>query len=375
MLVPRWARNGDSWLKTLREMSFANCAATLLMLLTLVVNELTAFEPIVGCGLGIAESIAVAVVIVGMIAGLLSIAVRPKLDPFAMSVDERKVYVYVAQAVTVLLGVQLYLTMPWLFKFGLRDYWPYIAMLISFAGVGVAHMLQRRGLEVLADPLFKSAVTIPVITSIGIFLVDAPGADSAVVLLIAGLAYLMVSYSQKSILSGAAAVVLGNLALWIFYDRMQGFAFADHPQLWLIPPAVSVLIATQLSREKLSAMQLAAVRYIAVAVIYISSTSEVFIYGIGNQLWPPMVLAGLAVAGMMAGIAFEIRAYLYLGSTFLFTAMITMVSHAQQRLDHVWPWWAFGIVLGVAILVMFGVFEKRRNHLRAITGRLKQWEL
>ena len=88
-----------------------------------------------------------------------------------------------------------------------------------------------------------------------------------------------------------------------------------------------------------------------------------------------MVLAGLAVAGMLAGIAFEIRAYLYLDSTFLFTAMITMVSHAQQRLDHVWPWWAFGIVLGVAILVMFGVFEKRRNHLRAITGRLKQWEL
>ena len=213
------------------------------------------------------------------------------------------------------------------------------------------------------------------ITSIGIFLVDAPGADSAVVLLIAGLAYLMVSYSQKSILSGAAAVVLGNLALWIFYDRMQGFAFADHPQLWLIPPAVSVLIATQLSRAKLSAMQLAAVRYIAVAVIYISSTSEVFIHGIGNQLWPPMVLAALAVTGMMAGIAFEIRAYLYLGSTFLFTAMITMVSHAQQRLDHVWPWWAFGIALGVAILVMFGLFEKRRNHLRAITGRLKQWEL
>ena len=80
--------------------------------------------------------------------GLLSLAVRPKLDPFAMSIEGRKLYVYVAQAITVLLGVQLYLTMPWLFRFGLREYWPYIALLISFVGVGVAHVLQRRGLEV-----------------------------------------------------------------------------------------------------------------------------------------------------------------------------------------------------------------------------------
>ena len=88
-----------------------------------------------------------------------------------------------------------------------------------------------------------------------------------------------------------------------------------------------------------------------------------------------MVLALLAVIGMFAGIAMQIRAYLYLGSTFLLTAMIAMVSHAHQRLEHVWPWWAFGIVLGISILVMFGVFEKRRNHLRTISGRLQKWEL
>jgi hypothetical protein len=32
-------------------------------------------------------------------------------------------------------------------------------------------------------------------------------------------------------------------------------------------------------------------------------------------------------------------------------------------LAHVWPWWAFGIGTGIAILVMFGMIEKRKNDL------------
>jgi Na+-driven multidrug efflux pump len=65
---------------------------------------------------------------------------------------------------------------------------------------------------------------------------------------------------------------------------------------------------------------------------------------------------------------------LYFGSLFLLMAMITMVAHAHQRLDHVWPWWAFGIGLGIAILVMFGLFEKKKNEMKAIAGRFKEWE-
>ncbi|MCP4094884.1 MAG: hypothetical protein GY748_01445, partial [Planctomycetaceae bacterium] len=35
-------------------------------------------------------------------------------------------------------------------------------------------------------------------------------------------------------------------------------------------------------------------------------------------------------------------------------------------LGHVWPWWAFGIGTGIAILVMFGVIEKRKNELGSL---------
>ncbi len=87
-----------------------------------------------------------------------------------------------------------------------------------------------------------------------------------------------------------------------------------------------------------------------------------------------MGLAALSVIGMLAGMMLQVRAFLYLGSVFLLTSVVTMVAHAQQSLDHVWPWWAFGIGLGTAILVMFGLFEKRRNDMQSMTGRLREWD-
>ena len=48
--------------------------------------------------------------------------------------------------------------------------------------------------------------------------------------------------------------------------------------------------------------------------------------------------------------------------------------HAHQRFDHVWPWWAFGIVSGVAILVLFGVFEKNRRQVQQMVDRMRQWD-
>ena len=373
-LVSRWVRESDSWLKSLREMTVATCVLALPCLAIVIWQEVLQFQPDIGCGMPMTEAVAVTAVVLGMIAGLIVIAVLPKNDPFSLSLNGRMAYVYVAQLVAAMLVVHLYLTMPWLFQFGIKDYWPYIAMVLCFGGVGVAQVLEKRDLTVLGQPLFNTAAVLPVVVAASIWAIDSK-ADASLVMLTVGMAYLMISYTHNSILSGAAAIVFGNLALWLFYDKFDGFAFFEHPQLWLIPPALSALVAAQISKSSFTRQQLAMIRYICVTVIYLSSTSEIFITGFGENLWPPMVLALLAVGGIMAGIMFQIRAYLYLGFVFLLMAMISMVSHAHQRFEHVWPWWAFGVGLGVAILVMFGLFEKRKNDMQAIAGRLKEWDL
>ena len=114
-------------------------------------------------------------------------------------------------------------------------------------------------------------------------------------------------------------------------------------------------------------------RYAATLVIYLSSTSEMFIVGIGQSLWPPMILALLGLAGAFAGMMLQIRAFLYLGAGFVLLALVSMVAHAAQAIDHVWPWWAFGIGVGLAILIFFGIFEKKRAEVVQLIERLRQW--
>ena len=109
--------------------------------------------------------------------------------------------------------------------------------------------------------------------------------------------------------------------------------------------------------------QLEVIRYVCIAVIYVSSTMEIFIAGIGESLAPPIILAVLSLAGIVVGMVLQTKAFLYFGTIFLFMSMVSMVAHAQQALGHVWPWWAFGIGTGIAILVLFGVIEKHKNEL------------
>jgi hypothetical protein len=153
-----------------------------------------------------------------------------------------------------------------------------------------------------------------------------------------------------------------------------GFDVTANPQLWLIPPALSVLAAAQVNKHRLDANTLTAIRYLATIVIYVSSTSEIFIRGVGETLWPPMILLGLAVAGALLGIMLRIRAFLYLGTSFTLLALITMVWHSSLAIGMIWPWFAFGIGTGIAILVLFGVFDKKRPEVLLLIDRLRQWE-
>jgi hypothetical protein len=120
---------------------------------------------------------------------------------------------------------------------------------------------------------------------------------------------------------------------------------------------------------------LTALRYGATTVIYVSSTSEIFLRGIGESVWPPIILLSLAVAGALLGMLLRVRSFLFLGTTFTLIGLAAMVWHANRAIDHTWPGWAFGITLGIAILALFGLFEKKRPEMLAFANRLKQWDL
>jgi prepilin signal peptidase PulO-like enzyme (type II secretory pathway) len=65
---------------------------------------------------------------------------------------------------------------------------------------------------------------------------------------------------------------------------------------------------------------------------------------------------------------------LWLGSMFLCVAMFTVIWHAAVDLEQTWVWYVSGIVMGVLILTMFALFEKRREQLKALASELQTWE-
>ena len=132
-------------------------------------------------------------------------------------------------------------------------------------------------------------------------------------------------------------------------------------------------MAESVNRDRLTANQSQAVRYAGLLLVYLSSTADMFIGGLG-VLWLSLVLALLAVAGVLAGMLLRVRAFLFLGVTFLFLVVFSRIWHAAVDQAQTWLWWVCGILLGAAILILFGIFEKRRNEVLHVLHELKGWQ-
>ena len=113
------------------------------------------------------------------------------------------------------------------------------------------------------------------------------------------------------------------------------------------------------------------IRYLTSMTIYLSSTGDMFLNGVAQQPALPLVLAGLSVAGVLAGMVLRVRAFLFLGTGFLTLALFAMIYHAAVDLGQTWVWFASGLALGLAIFAGVGFFERKAPG-RAGDGRARQ---
>jgi hypothetical protein len=371
LVLPRFLLKAGSWNAATRKAGHLVGAAALAAFVGTLTLEVQLYTTGQQTAIDDVQVAAIAVLLLALIAGLISLAVLPGRDPLVLSERGRQSYVYAAEACAALLLAHVYVCRPEWFGL-LRDYWPFIVMGIAFAGLGAAEIFERRGIRVLSEPLINTGALLPLLPVIGWWALDSR-VEYSLLLFITGMLYLALSFTRKSWAAMLAATVAGNGALWALLSESD-LAFLANPQLWLIPPALSVLVAAQLNRRRLAPEALAGVRYAATTVIYVSSTSEIFVRDFAAGLWPPMVLLGLAVAGALVGIALRVRAFLFLGMSFTVVALIAMVRHAAHEINDIWPWWVFGIALGVSMLVLLGVFEKKRTEVTMLIARLRQWE-
>ncbi len=317
--------------------------------------------------------IVVAVIIFGLSMQAIYFAVRAERDPLQLSERGRMNYVYLSEALLALAFVHIRLTMPWLFTGFFQRYWPFVVMTLAFVGVGLGEMFRRRGQRVLGEPLLNTGFFLPIFPVIGFWLV-ASKIDYSGLLLVVGILYAVVAVLRSSFGVSLLACLAANGSLWYFLSRMEHFSLLERPQLWLTPVALSVLIAAYLNRERLTAAQMTNLRYITLSVIYVSSTAEIFVRGVAQSPWQPLVLMLLSAAGVLAGMLLRVRAFLYLGSSFLLISIVAMIWHASANLGWTWLWYVTGIVVGLAIILLFAMFEKKRSELLRLVEGLRTWE-
>lgn len=367
--LPRWRGLSPRWLSALGKITQIVSVIAIVSLIKVLLLELM----VPASALTATESGAVAVILLFLIIGLVAAATIPTRDPLKLSEQGRQGYIYAAQVVAALLVLHLRLAFPEIFDLALFQYWPYLLMGIAFVGCGLAEVFQQQKLTVLADPLGNTGFVLSLVPAALIWYDGHQQADPAVVLLTIGILHLVTGVIRGSLLAGLSSLLFGNLALWTFYGKFPSWSFDQHPQMWLIPPALSVLVAVQLNRRLLTPTQVSFARYASVAVIYVSSTSEVFLAGIGENLLAPMLLMVFSVAGVLIGIAMRVRIYLYLGSAFLFVSIVSMITVAHRQTG-IWVWWVFGIGLGIAIISVFALFEKKRPEMLAWVEKIRNWE-
>ncbi len=299
-------------------------------------------------------------------------ATRERLDPLQLDVRWKEGYVYLAEVLAGVLTLHVRASMPWLFTGVIEQYWPLLVLVLAFAAVAGQEACERYGQRVLARPLGQTGVFLPALSMLELF-IDASRVHFSVVLLSTGVLYAVLAAMRRSLVMALVAAASFTGSLWYLLYRTPGLGLAEHPQLWFIPPALAVLIAAHLNRRQLDETQRRSVNYACLLVIYLSSTADVFLIGVRQAPWLPMILALLSVGGILVGIASRVRSFLLLGTGFLCLSLLTMIWHAAVDLGWTWVWYTAGIALGVAIIAVFALFEKKRNEMNALLEQVRKW--
>ncbi len=380
--LPRLLGESSPWCDEARRLG--RCAGLLatVALLGLVTGEFLSFGgPAQRSPLDFVSVGLVAVCVLVLMASAVRCALVPGQDPLGLSEDGRMAYVYAAEALVLPLVAHLRLTAPELFTGWLAHYWTVVILLLGFTGLGLSELFGRHGLRVLEVPLRRTGLALPAVPLVAFWTGPPPGVPAAfpqdlgqyaVLWLLVGLLYGLAASARRSPVLAFLSALAVNFGLWSLLAN-GGIAFLEHPQLWLIPLALIVLVAEHVNRERLPEETAAGLRYLGICMVYVSSTADLFIAGIGNSVVLPVVLAVLAVGGVLAGIVLRVRAFLFPAVSFLLLDVLTMIWHAAVHGHRPWVWWVSGIVLGAAILGLFAVFEKRRNDLLRLIDELKQW--
>ena len=358
-----------------------------------VFNPQTMRTPLHGAEVGL-----LVLATIGLMAAAILFVVRPEVDPFRTPDRWREGYVYASEVLLVLMFLHLRFNVPGMFPKIEAQAWAFVIMAIAFIGVGLSELLRVLRLETFVRPLQRTGLFLPLLPLLMFWMKPPPSlrepiisvfpgskpllgffdqiptdyANYSILWFLFGLLYAGLAISRQSFRHALFAALAANVGIWSLLWHAK-IPLAAHPQLWLVPLALIILVSEQYQHRHIRPELSIGLRYTGLGLLYLSSTTDFFLAGLGNSVILPLALALLSIAGVLIGILLRIRSYLFLGTAFLALVVFSMIWHAAVDLSQTWLWWASGILLGVAILTLFALFEKRRQSVVHAIEELRGW--
>lgn len=281
--------------------------------------------------------------------------------------------IYGAELILLFAIAHMRLAAPHWFGTWLNAIWPFAIYALALAGIGSAEWLAKRGNMIFPEPLRKSGFLLPLIPLLGAW-ANHSSSTMQWSLFIGAILYAGLSITRRSVWLTAAAGIFLNAGYWTLLMGKPSVSFWQHPQVWLVPLALAWLVTIQIHRHSIAPALLLPLRSCALGMLYLSSTADLLIHGIGRSAGLSLLLAVFAVAGVGVGMLFRIKSFLLTGVIFLSVAMTTLMWSAITEIGWHWIWAAAGIALGLGIIGVLAWMEKNRAALQAWFDRFHQWE-
>src|SRR5262249_8085248 len=177
--------------------------------------------------------IAVFAALVSLFCACIAFALSPGRDPFNLSERGRMNYVYGAEALTIVTILHARLTMPWFFGGFFLTWWPLVVMLLAFTGVALGELFRQSGRLVLAEPLERTGIPLPILPVFGFwfgFWMEPSQVPYSGLLFLVGLFYGALSVMRRSFVFGIMATLAGNGGVWKLLAGAHDYGFDQHPQ-------------------------------------------------------------------------------------------------------------------------------------------------
>ncbi|MBI5549585.1 MAG: hypothetical protein HY901_37340, partial [Deltaproteobacteria bacterium] len=280
---------------------------------------------------------------------------------------------WLAQLAFLTLYASVRLQTDWLGPRGQRGDGDSLATLVlGVLFLGLHTVVKRLDAPAFRQPTRFAALALPVVSA----LLLAREATYGASLMLLGIALHLTCLAWvegRGRISGLLAAVAFNLAISVLWLK-HGIGGDRDLQYYVIPVGLTLVALSQIYRGSLGPAWQARLRTLGILAIYLTSSWPA-LSSLGSTvhlLW----CVGLCVVGMLVGVAFRVRAYLYLGMAFMVTSLLgNMIRHGidNHRLGAV-----FLTAMGALLIGGMVFFSAKREQVleryRKYRTLLASWE-